>query len=296
VVEQVATVFGGTGFLGRRVVRALAKAGDQVRIAARHPSTRDFPDLQSQLVPVTVDLRDEQAVAEAVKGAAAVVNAVSLYVEKGDLTFQVVHVQGAERLARCAKAAGVERFVHVSGIGVDANSPSAFVRARARGEEVVRNAFEQATIVRPSVMFACGESFLKALEDVTRLPVVPLFGRGDTRLQPAWVDDVANAIAYLLQAGAPRGMVFELGGGKVYTYREAVQEVAAHLGRKRWLLRVPFPLWHGIVAILSALPNPPLTRDQLVLMKSDNIVAKGANTFSTLGIQPRSLEEVLEDC
>lgn len=294
--EELVTVFGGTGFLGRRIVQALAKAGKRVRIGARRPERQGIIAHSAGVEFATVDIRDERAVAEALKGASAVVNAVSLYMEKGDVTFDAIHVQGAERVARCAKAGGAHSLIHVSGIGVDFDSPSAFVRARARGEQLVRDAFEQATIVRPSVMFDCGEAFLQALETVARLPVAPLFGRGETRLQPAFVGDVASAIACLLQTGEHRGSSFELGGSRIYTYRQAVQAVASQLGRKPLLLPLPFAIWQPLVDILKILPNPPLTKDQLILMKTDNIVGSEAKTFRDLGIQPKSLEEVLQDC
>lgn len=293
--EDLVAVFGGTGFLGRRVVQELVKAGRPVRVGARRPERPGIAG-QARVEFVAVDIRDDQAVAQAVQGASAVVNAVSLYVEKGDLSFDAIHVKGAERVVRCAKAAGVERLVHVSGIGVSTDSPSAFVRARARGEQVVRKAFEQASIVRPSVMCDCGEGFLEALEKVAKLPVAPLFGRGDTRLQPAFVGDVAGAIAQLLQVSQRPGLLYELGGSRVYTYREAVQAVAAQLSRKGWLMPLPFSVWRPIVATLNLLPNPPLTSDQLTLMGSDNIVGSEAKTFMDLGIQPKSLQDVLDDC
>ena len=294
--EKVIVVFGGTGFLGRRIVRALVAAGHRVRVAARRPSAVTFPDAGEQVLPVAVDIGDETLVIEAVAGAAAVVNAVSLYVEKGGLTFEAIHVQGAERIARCAKAAGVERLVHISGIGVNVDSPSSYVQARARGERVVRAAFEQATLVRPSVMFGGDDAFLASLEAVTRFPVVPLFGRGENRLQPVYVMDVAVAVAQLAGQAGDQGQIFELGGGQIYSYRQAVQAVMVHLGRKRLLLPVPFPLWQALVAVLGVLPNPPLTSDQLTLMKSDNIVGPGTKTFADLGINPSSLEDLLEDC
>lgn len=294
--RTVVTVFGGTGFLGRRIVQHLVKAGMQVRVAARTPRVERFEGHEEQVVPVTVDIRDDNSVAAAVSGAGAVVNAVSLYVEKGSLTFDAIHVRGAERVARQAQSAGVERLVHVSGIGVDVNSPSPFIRARARGEEVVRVAFREPTIIRPSVMFACDDAFLSSLEKVTRLPVVPLFGQGQTRLQPAYAEDVAEAITRIISAGDYEAKVFELGGGKIYRYRDAVQAVAKHLGRKRVLASVPFPVWHGMAAAMGILPKPPLTRDQLALLETDNVATPGAKSFPDLGIEPRSLESVLNDC
>ncbi|MGL6159715.1 complex I NDUFA9 subunit family protein [Microbulbifer sp.] len=294
--EQIATVFGGTGFLGRRVVRALATAGYRVRVAARHPEDVDFSDIKDQIAPVAVDIRNERRVTEAVSGSVFAVNAVSLYVERGDLTFDTIHVKGAERIARCARAAGVDRLVHISGLGVDEHSPSKFIRARARGEQVVCNAFERATLVRPSVMFGSDDAFLSSLKTATLLPVVPLFGKGNNRLQPVYVEDVAAAVVELARQAGGQGQVFELGGGSVYTYRQVLQVVMSHLGRRRVLLPVPFTLWRLLVATLSLMPNPPLTRDQLVLMQSDNMVGENAKTFADLGIDPYSLEDLLDEC
>ncbi|MCW8196434.1 complex I NDUFA9 subunit family protein [Proteobacteria bacterium 005FR1] len=295
MAARVVTVFGGTGFLGQRVVRALLAAGATVRVAARHPDLKDFPDAGNRAVAVKADILDDHSVAEALNGAEAAVNAVSLWVEKGPVTFDAVHVHGAARVARLAKGAGLKRLVHVSGIGVDRDSSSPFVRARALGERAVLDNFERSTIVRPSVMFHCREGFVTALDQATRMPVVPLFGRGETRLQPAFVEDVATAVVRLLENDTGHRIV-ELGGGKVYTYREAAQLVAAHLGRRRQYLPWPFALWHPLVRMLAVLPNPPLTRDQLVLMENDNVTHEGTSGFADLGITPKSLETVLADC
>ncbi|MGQ9425865.1 complex I NDUFA9 subunit family protein [Gilvimarinus sp. F26214L] len=286
------TVFGGSGFLGRQVVQQLGAAGLPVRVAARRPGKLDQPQGEA----VKTDVRDEAAVAAAVRGARAAVNAVSLYAEKGDLNFQAIHVQAAERIARCAREAGLRHLVHVSGIGVDLRSSSKFVRARAEGEERVLAAFPRATILRPSVMVDCDGGFLKALKDLTALPVAPLFGGGGTRLQPAWVQDVARGIVRIVTSAETPGPILELGGGAVYTYREAVRLVADRLGRRPLLLPVPFAAWQVLVGTMAVLPNPPLTRDQLILMQSDNIVGPQAVGFAALGIEPRSLQAVVTDC
>jgi NADH dehydrogenase len=296
MTERIATVIGGTGFIGRRLVGALAASGYRVRAAARRPGTVDFGEFGGRVQPVQVDVLDEQSVREAVKGAAAVVNAVSLYVEKGALTFDAIHVEGAERVARCAREEGVGALLHMSGIGAVADSPSRFVRARAHGEQAVRKAFGLATIVRPSVMVARDSSLLNALERVTRLPIVPLFGQGANRLQPVWADDVAAAVASLIERDDLYGATFELGGGETHTYRELVLIAMSCLRRKRILLPVPFVLWHGLVAALRVLPNPPLTRDQLVLMQADNVVGRDARTFSELGITPRTFTQLADAC
>jgi uncharacterized protein YbjT (DUF2867 family) len=183
--------------------------------------------------------------------------------------------------------------VLISGIGADARSPSRFVRARARGEQAVREVFPGAVVMRPSVMFGKGDAFLSTLADVSRLPVVPLFGRGDTRLQPVFVADVANAVSRVIGERANGHAVYELGGAQVYEYREVVTRVLAHLGRRRPVMPVPFPVWRAMATAMKVLPHPPLTRDQVLLMESDNVVHDGVGTFTDLGVSPRSLEECL---
>lgn len=287
------TVFGGTGFLGRAVVRRLAAAGTPVRVAARHPAAPAPPEGGGAGEPTMADVRDEGAVARAVAGAAGVVNAVGLYLERGGATFDAVHVEGAARVARLAREAGVERLVHVSGIGADPRSRSRYVAARGRGEARVREQYPGAVILRPSVLFGPGDAFLRTLASVTRLPAVPLFGDGGTRLQPVHVDDVAAAVARALEEPGTAGRTYELGGARVHSYRAIVAAVLAHHRRRRPLLPVPFAAWRLLAALASVLPAPPLTRDQVALMEVDSVVGTDAGTFADLGIEPRALDDVL---
>lgn len=293
MAEQTVTVFGGTGFLGREVVRCLARQGFFVRVAARKAEAAEFRELEDgSWQAIGCDIRDEQSVARAVEGVHAVVNAVSLYVEKGPLSFEVIHVDGAERIARCSREAGVERLVHISGIGSSTTSPSSYVRARARGEEIVRETFPEATILSPSVLCAPGEGFLASLDAVTRMPVVPLFGRGDMRMQPVAVTDVARAVVEAIAQPETRGRVFELGGAGVYTYRQLLEEFMEHRGRRRLLLPFPLPLWHAMGTLLSVLPDPPLTRDQLYLIQEDNVAGEDAAGFPELGLQSEKISDL----
>jgi uncharacterized protein YbjT (DUF2867 family) len=288
------TVFGGTGFLGGMIVRELATHGRPVRIAARNPVRPAWATASEKIQFATADVRDDASVARALEGATAVVNTVSLWSESGgDDTFQSVHVEGAARVGRIARQGNVEDVILVSGIGADATSRSPFVRARAQGEQSLRETFPDAIVVRPSVMFGVDDAFLSTLTGVSRLPVVPIFGRGDTRLQPVFVGDVANAVSRLLSAGFNGHETYELGGAQVYEYREVVERVLDHLGRSRPVVPVPFPVWHAIAKAMQVLPNPPLTRDQVILMEKDNVVQEGAATFADLGVSPRSLEECL---
>ncbi|KXS37597.1 MAG: NAD-dependent epimerase/dehydratase [Halomonadaceae bacterium T82-2] len=286
------TVFGGTGFLGRRLVERLAHAGSEVIVAARHAGEVAVPeDASGTVVFRRADVRNADDVAAALEGADAAVNAVSLYIERGGLTFEDIHVEAATRIARQTADADI-RLVHVSGLGVDVDSDSAYVRARAAGENAVRQAHPDAVVIRPSVLFGPDDAFASSLRMLARLPVVPLFGHGDTRLQPVHVDDVAEGVARLLERGMT-GATVELGGHGVHRYRELVQAALDAAGRHPPLVPVPFALWRALSTLLSILPNPPLTRDQVILLEKDNIVGEGAKTFATLGIEPKDLLRVL---
>ncbi len=289
--RALVTVFGGTGFLGRRIVARLLEQGCAVRVAVRHPErARTEQQGPGQLKAVEANVRDEEGVAAALEGAQAAVNAVSLYVEHGEVTFQEIHVEAAGRVARLGRAAGLDRLVHVSGIGSRPDSPSPYVRSRAAGEAAVRKGFGSATLLRPSVLFGPGDAFLSTLVRLVRLPVAPLFGRGETRLQPVFVDDVAAAAAGALDAA---GGLYELGGPRVYSYRELVETVARAGGRRPLLLPVPFPLWSFGAQLFSVLPNPPLTSDQLALLKEDNVADEQAKGLAALGVDPTPVEDVL---
>jgi uncharacterized protein YbjT (DUF2867 family) len=242
-MTRVVTVFGGTGFLGRRVVEHLRKHDFSVRIASRHPNRSralfgsDDPQLQS----VAADIHDQRAVADALAGAYGVVNAASLYVERGRSTFHSVHVEAARGVAARAQRNGVERLVQVSGIGADAASPSLYIRKRGEGELAVRAAFADAILMRPAVMFGPGDAFLTTVLALLRsLPIYPMFGRGLTRLQPAYVEDVAEAIARALQQTERRAVTFECGGPRIYSYEELLRTVAREAGLMPRLMPLPF--------------------------------------------------------
>lgn len=297
---QRVTVFGGTGFLGRLVVHRLARHGVVVRAACRHPRDQSAIELRTsgnlgQVAPIWADVRDADSVRAAVENVDAVVNCVGFWVEGGrGAKFSDVHVEGARTVARAAAEAGAQGLVHLSGIGVDENARNAYVRARAKGETAVREAFPGATILRPSVMFGPGDSFFETLAAVARFsPALPLYGGGDSRIQPVYVADVADAAFAALTREDAAGETYELGGPKVYTVRQAFELLLYEVGRRRLLL--PVPLWAGRLQarLLSLLPNPPLTVDQIDLMAADNVVAKDARTLADLDVDAHAAEAIL---
>jgi uncharacterized protein YbjT (DUF2867 family) len=293
MAEQIVTVFGGTGFLGRRVVRHLLDQGFGVRIASRHAQQAGEGTGGES---IRADINNEASVIAAFIGTYAVVNAVSLYRERGSETFNTLHVKAAERLARQAHHAGIERLVHVSGIGADAQSKSSYIRSRGEGELVVQNAFPNAVMVRPAVMFGPDDAFLTTLVTLLkRLPAYPMFGQGTTRLQPVHVEDVAEAIVRALQPGALHAVAYELGGPRVYMYKDLVKLIADRLQKRRILFPTPFPIWHALAAIAEMVPGAPLSRSQVELMETDTVVATGMSGFDALGISPKLLEPTLEE-
>ena len=293
MAERIITAFGGTGFLGRHIVRHLLDQGLAARIASRHPERGgSAAGIQS----IRADINDEGVVAAAVAGAYGVVNAVSLYRESGTETFHAIHVRAAERLARQAKRAGVERLVHVSGIGANPGSKSPYIRRRGEGELAVQAAFANAIIVRPAVMFGFDDAFLTTLVQLLkRLPAYPMFGLGMTRLQPVHVEDVAEAIERALQPEASQPVTYELGGPTVYAYKDLLKLIAGRLHKRPILFPIPFSLWYGLAAIAEMVPGAPLTRNQVELMEMDTVVPAGMPGFSELGISPDPLERMLEE-
>ena len=291
------TVFGGSGFLGRAIVSRLAGQGMEVRVAVRRPELAAHLLAQhkaGQIQAVRGDVREAEAVAQAMEGAAAVVNAVGLYLEDGGATFEAVHIRGALQVARQAARLGVPGLVHISGIGAAEDSASDYVRARARGEAVVQGAFPAATILRPSVLFGPEDAFFNSLAAIAKIaPLLPLFGSGQTRLQPVYVDDVAAAVAAAIERQDAEGRIFELGGPEVYSYRDLLELTLQQIGRRRLLLPLPFLLWDLLALVTALLPRPPLTRAQVVLMKADNVVRRDAAGLTDLGVTATALETVL---
>lgn len=290
------TVFGGTGFLGSKIVWQLASAGLATRVAVRHPDGISKIEVsgQGRILPVYADVRDESSVALAIRGSDAAINCVGLYTEHGAETFEAIHELGALNVAHQATVFGIGCLVHISGIGADMRSKSRYVRSRAKGELLVSDVFPRATILRPSAIFGPGDRFLNTLAETARIsPVLPLFGRGHTKLQPVYVCDVARAVLKALQNGALRGKNYELGGPRTYTYRALLELLLSHMKRQRLLLPLPFAIWKALSVVAATLPAPPITYAQVALMEHDNVVAKSALSFDELNLKPTALEDVL---
>lgn len=295
-IRRVA-VFGGSGFLGRKIVSCLSAAGVDARVAVRSPdkvTPQRRKGKTGAVEPVYADVRDETSVDLALENCDAAVNAVGLYVERGAATFEAVHELGALNVAHQCAEQKVARLVHISGIGADLNSPSKYVKSRAKGELLVRDVFPEVTILRPSVMFAPDDNFITMLARTARFsPVMPLFGKGETRLQPVCAGDVAQAVLGVLRDSKSAGETYELGGAKSCTYRELLELVLARADRRRFLMPVPYFVWDTLAALASFLPAPPLTRDQVALMKEDNVVGEKVLGLRDLGLTPTPLDKVL---
>lgn len=299
-VPPLVTVFGGSGFLGRHVVRALARRGYRVRVAVRNPNLAGH--LQplgnvGQIQAVQANLRYRWSVDRAVQGADHVVNLVGILFESGRQTFDAVQDFGARAVAEAARAAGA-RLTHVSALGADPQSPAAYARTKARGEQAVLETMKDAVIVRPSIVFGPEDGFFNRFAAMARLsPALPLIGGGETRFQPVYVADVAEAIARSVEGRVKGGRIYELGGPQVLTFRQCMEEMLAVIDRKRMLVPVPWGLARLKAAVLGLLPNPLLTRDQVEMLRTDNVVSasadKEARTFAGLGITPDPMEAIL---
>ena len=297
MATPVVTIFGGSGFLGRHVVGRLARRGWTVRVAGRDPQNAKF--LQplgdvAQITAIAARLQDPASVATAVAGADAVINLVGILYERGHQNFRALHVDGARHVAEAAAAAGARHLLHVSAIGADTDAAADYARSKGHGEQAVRQAFPGAVILRPSIVIGPEDGFFNRFAVLARLsPVLPLIGGGKTRFQPVWVGDVAEAVATALTAEGAAGRTYELGGPRVYSFKELMELLLAQIQRRRLLVPVPFWAADLDAAFLQLLPVPPLTRDQVRLLRRDNVVSEGALTLADLGIQPTAIEVVV---
>jgi NADH dehydrogenase len=299
-MQNLVTVFGGSGFVGTQAVRYLAKAGWRVRVAARNPNLayrmRLLGDV-GQIDVVQTNIRDEPSVRRALSGASASLNLVGVLYETGRQRFEAVHVAGARTVAEAARAEGVARVIQMSALGADLASASDYARTKAEGEAAVREVHPAATIVRPSVVFGQDDSFFNRFAAMAQLsPVLPLIGGGETRFQPVFVGDLGRALARIVNDPASAGRTYELGGPAIHSFRELMEMMLAYADQRRLLLPVPFPVAGvlGKVAQLGAAVLPPLvTADQVEGLKTDNVTSGQYPGLAELGITPTTLEAVL---
>jgi NADH dehydrogenase len=299
-MQNLVTVFGGSGFVGVQAVRQLAKAGWRIRVAVRNPNLGYAMRLQGDVGQVDViqaNIRHTASIARAVEGATAVVNLVGVMHNKGRQGWQAVHIDGARNVAEAARAAGATRLVQMSALGADLNSASGYARSKAMGEQVVREVFPTAVLVRPSIMFGPGDEFFNRFAQMAALsPALPLIGGGRTRFQPVFVGDVGKALARLSTDADAAGETYELGGPAEFSFRRLMELVLEEIGRRRLLLPVPFPVASALGKagdLMSAVLPPPITSDQVELLKTDNVVSGAYLGLTDLGITPTTLEPVL---
>src|SRR5215472_6268027 len=290
------TVFGGTGFIGRNLVALLLHSGATVRVAVRHPG-RATMAVEATNSPeiVQADIHDETSVGSAIVGANAVINLVGILTETATQTYRAIHVEGARRVALAAECQGVTRLIHLSALGASLASPAISDRTKAEGEHAIREVFPQATIVRPSLTYGEDDHFFSKFAVLIRSsPVLPLIGGGVTKFQPVFVDDMTSGLAELLKRPDTAGETYEFGGPQVYSFKDLLERLMTALNRQRVLLPIPFALAEAQAGLLELFPNPPLTRDQVTLLKTDKVVSGMEPTLADLGVQPRPLEEFLQ--
>lgn len=297
--NKIVTVFGGTGFVGKQIVRSLAAQGMVVKIATRIPEKAALLKhcgSVGQIVPFACDYNNPKSIADAVAGADYVVNCIGVLFERGKKkTFKRIHVELAGTIAKASAAEGVKRLVHISALGCDI-ATSKYAKSKFEGEKAVFSAFPKAIVLRPSIIFGADDEFFNMFAELSRyLPFLPLIGGGKTRFQPVYVGDVAQAaiIALTTEGHAQEGKVFQLGGADVLNFRQLYQKMFDYTGRKRMLVSLPYAVAKVEARFLSLLPRPLLTVDQVETLKTDNVVIEGALCLQSLGIEPTSLDTVL---
>ncbi|MEZ5647855.1 MAG: complex I NDUFA9 subunit family protein [Alphaproteobacteria bacterium] len=297
MTPRLVTVFGGSGFIGRNFVRLMAKTGAQIRVAVRNPSAalflRPMGDV-GQIVPVQANLRAPETVTAACQGAEIVVNLVGILYERGRQTFHTIHDQGARIIATAAKAAGAHQLLHISALGASLNAASRYARSKAAGEAAVRTAFPNATVFRPSVVFGPDDQFFNRFATLASfLPALPLIGGGKTKVQPVYVGDVAAALMQVITTPALQGKTYDLGGPRSYSWKEIMTLVCHETHRDRMLIPLPYSLAMIEAFFLEFLPIPPLTRDQVRLLKTDNVLNGENPGLEALDISPTAVEALV---
>ncbi len=298
--DRLVTIYGGSGFVGRHLVRALAKRGWRIRVAVRRPDLAGHLQplgVVGQIMPVQANLRFPDSVARAAEGASAIVNLVGILYQSGAQRFDAVQAEGADAVAKAAKKEAA-RLVQMSAIGADPNSGSAYGRTKALGEQAAFAARRDAVVIRPSIVFGPEDDFFNRFASLARIsPFLPLIGGGTTKFQPVFVGDVAEAIAKAVEGEAEGGKIYELGGPEVMSFRELLELTLEQIGRKRLLLPLPWTVARVQAFFMEFMPKPMLTRDQVTMLETDNVVSEKAisegRTLEGLGISPTAMRTIL---
>ena len=311
------TIFGGSGFIGRYVVQQMAKQGWEIRIACRDLEMANLLKTSGnvgQIVPWCCDITRPDHVASAVRGADAVINLVGALYESRRYSFASLHQEGAKAIAEASKAAGVSKLVHVSALGASLKSSSIYAQTKAAGENAVKIAFPEAVVMRPSVLFGPEDGFFNLFAGISRFsialpvfgcPMMPklklnddgskldFYGDGGTKFQPVYVNDVADAIVASLNLAQAEGQTYELAGPTTYSFKQLMEMLLKYTNRKRLLVPVPFFVAEFLATFLQTLPKPLLTRDQVKLLKTDNVMSRKAKGLKDLGIKPTTAEMIV---
>ncbi|MFY9288352.1 MAG: complex I NDUFA9 subunit family protein [Alphaproteobacteria bacterium] len=295
-MPQQITIFGGSGFIGRALIRRLAKTGAIIRVATRDvEKTLPLKPMGNvgQIVPIPCSVRSDTDVAEAIGQSDIVINLLGILFEKGRNNFKALHVEAAARIARTAKERGVKHLIHMSALGADDHAASKYAQSKAAGEQAIKTFYPKATIIRPSIVFGAEDNFFNKFAGLAQLsPALPLIGGGLTKFQPVYVDDVAHAICKVLEKTETAGQLFELGGPQVYSFRQLLEYILEVTHRQRSLINMPWALASFKAIFLQLAPQPMLTCDQVLMLKSDNVV-KGGKTFRDLDMQATALELIV---
>jgi NADH dehydrogenase len=294
--QKIATIFGGTGFLGRQIVRELAMAGYTVKVATRRQERAYFLKtcgVVGQIVPFECNYSDPGSIEAAIKGSSCVVNTIGILTQSKRASFQNAHVDLPANIAKECKKEGVSKFVHISALGVD-KARSKYAVSKLEGEEAVRKNFPDATILRPSLIFGPEDNFFNMFAEMARyLPVLPLIGGGKTRFQPVYVGDVAAAVMKAIENESAQGKIYELGGEEIVTFKEIMEKLFYYTERPRYLIPVPWMIAKIQAWFMGILPSPPITVDQVESLKTDSILSKDALNLRDLDVAPTSMALIL---
>ncbi len=299
--DKIVTLIGGSGFIGRHIVRALAKRGYRIRVACRRPDLAGHVQplgTPGQVMPVQANVRYPASLAAACDGAYAVINLTGILASRSAQSFSAIHVFGAEASGRAAKAAKAKVFIQMSALGADADSTSEYAHTKAAGEAKAKAVFPGAIIMRPSIVFGPEDNFFNQFASLSRLaPALPLIGGGRTKFTPVFVGDLAEAFSILVDRGEASGQTFELGGPEVFTFKQILEFTLETIGRKRLLVPIPWPIAKALGSVMGILPFAPLTADQVELLKTDNVVSEAATregrNLAGLGIKAHGIQGIV---